>query len=112
MRERGGVPIDNGYNHCPDDASILLSDEHKNPLNDASILWPYPFKAMAHSDTAQTVGLLNTADLPPQPSMSQDYEHTLGRWIPLHRMHEYPLSRLMQNVLNQARSSVSSGTVK
>ena len=107
----GGLPIDNGYNHCPDDASILLSDEHKNPLNDASILLPYPFKVMAHSDTAQTVGLLNTADLPPQPSMSQDHEHTLGRWIPLHRMHEYPLSRLMQNVLNQARSSVSSGTI-
>jgi hypothetical protein len=26
-------------------------------------------------------------------------------------VHEYPLSRLMQNVLNQARSSVSSGTI-
>ena len=115
----GDMPLDDGYNYCPYVSSILLSDEYKSPNvsdeyknpNDASILLPYPFKVMAHSDGLSPQPK-ETPPAVPQPTISQDHEHTLGRWIPLHRMHEYPLSRLMQNVLNQACSSLSSGTTE
>jgi|LauGreDrversion4_2_1035121.scaffolds.fasta_scaffold06112_3 A/G-specific adenine glycosylase len=107
--------LDDEYTN-PSDTSMLLSDEYKNPLNDSGILLPHPFKTM-HSD-APPKELPHTSqpkETPPvgvpQPTPSQDHDHILGRWIPLNRVHEYPLSRLMQNVLNQARSSVSSGTI-
>jgi A/G-specific adenine glycosylase len=99
-RNKNGRPYD-GDTYCIDDASILL---------------PHPFKAMAHCEMAlpaQTKEYAHTAGLPPQLSISEDYEKTWGRWIPLNRIHEYPLSRLMQNVLNQARaSSVSSRIIE
>ena len=94
-------------------------------LNNTSISLVRPLKALHSDGLSPSKALPHTAHpkeapsalhhpqefyhAPPQLNVSQNY--TGGQWIPLHRINEYPLSRLMQNVLNQARTSLT-GVVK
>ena len=91
-----------------EDAIILLSNQTTLRACSDMVLPEHPDQFVC--TLPQPVGVTHATDLPAQDRISHK-GHQKVKWIPLHRIQEYPLSRLMQNVLNQARTSLT-GAVK